>query len=61
MNIYLKNTLAMVIIIFTARNNSKHSNPARQDLTIQEKFSAARQLLRTMNFPLPVVVKKQRS
>lgn len=46
---------------FTARNNSKHSNPARQDLTIQEKFSVARQLLRTMNFPLPVVVKKQRS
>lgn len=46
---------------FTARNNSKHSNPARQDMTIQEKFSAARQLLRTMNFPLPVVVKKQRS
>jgi hypothetical protein len=30
-------------------------------MTIQEKFSVARQLLRTMNFPLPVVVKKQRS
>ena len=32
-----------------------------RDMTIQEKFSVARQLLRTMNFPLPVVVKKQRS